>query len=120
MSRLCRSGRTIRDIEKILADHEALVQEADLLRVQKRKALEEAHKYRTSYEQIKTAEEVLGVEQETRRAVERTTELERLLAEMTDYIHAKEMQLETMKEVNQTLQDEIHNLAKANLRKNEV
>ncbi|KAG7344962.1 hypothetical protein IV203_032493 [Nitzschia inconspicua] len=120
ISRLCRNGRTIRDIERIVADHEALVQEADVLRVQKRKALEEAHKYRTSYEQIKSSEQVLCVEEDTLRAVERSAELERLLTEMTDYVHAKEMQLETMKQVNEALQDEIRNLAKANLRKNEV
>ncbi|KAG7370179.1 hypothetical protein IV203_027925 [Nitzschia inconspicua] len=120
ISRLCRNGRTIRDIERIVADHEALVQEAEVLRVQKRKALEEAHKYRTSYEQIKSSEQVLCVEEDTLRAVERSAELERLLTEMTDYVHAKEMQLETMKQVNEALQDEIRNLAKANLQKNEV
>jgi hypothetical protein len=120
ISRLCRNGRTIREIEKTLADHESLVQEAGVLRVQKRKAVEEAHQYRTWYENAKATEEVLGVEEDTRRAVERSAELERLLAEMTDYVHAKEMQLETMRQVNEALQEEIHNLAKANFRKNEV
>jgi hypothetical protein len=120
ISRLCRDGRTIRDIEKLVADHEALVQEAELLRVQKRKALEDAHRYRTSYEQIKASEQVLGVEEDTLRAVERSAELERLLTEMTDYVQAKEMQLETMKQVNEALQEEIHNLAKASRQMNEV
>jgi hypothetical protein len=120
ISRLCRNGHSICTIEKMLADHEALTQEVELLRVQKRKALEDAHKYRTSYEQIKATEQVLGVEQETRQAVERSAELERLLAEMTDYVQAKEMQLDTLKQVNEAMQEEIHNLAKANLRKNEV
>jgi hypothetical protein len=120
ISRLCRDGRTIRDIEKFVADHNAVVQEVDLLRVQKRKALEDAHQYRTLYEQIKASEQVLGVEEDTLRAVERCTELERVLTEMTDYVHAKEMQLETMKQVNEALQQEIHNLAKAHRQKNEV
>ena len=95
-----------------------------MLRVQKRKALEDAHKYRISYEQLKAAEEVaLSIkpdEKETRRLLERTAELERLLAEMTDYVSAKQMQLDTMVEVNQELQKEIHSLAQANLRQDEV
>merc|ERR1712166_1254955 len=109
VARLCRGGRNIRDIEKLIADHESLLQEAELLRVQKRKALEDAHRYRTLYDQVKAVEERSGMEQETRHALERTTELERLLAEMTDYVTAKDMQFDTMKQVNQALQDEIQN-----------
>lgn len=120
ISRLCRNGRSVRDIERILADHEALLHEAETLRVQKRKALEEVHMYRTSYERTRVVDQLGGVEQDTRRALERTAELERLLAEMTDYVQAKEMQMETMKLVNETLQEEIRNLAQANFRKNEV
>ena len=123
VARLCRGGKNIRDIEKSLADHASLLQETELLRAQKRKALEEAHKYRTSYEQAKAAEEVLSLkpdERETRRILERTAELERLLSEMTDYVSAKQMQLDTMKEINEELQREIHSLAQANLRRDEV
>jgi len=123
VTRLCRGGKNIRDIEKILADHESLLQETELLRAQKRKALEEAHKYRISYEQAKAAEEALALnpdERETRRILERTAELERLLAEMTDYVTAKQMQLDTLKEVNEELQREIHSLAQANLRNDEI
>jgi len=123
VARLCRGGKNIRDIEKVLADHEALQQETELLRAQKRKALEDAHKYRISYEQAKAADEVLSLkpdERETRRILERTAELERLLSEMTDYVSAKQMQLDTLKEVNEELQREIHSLAQANLRPDEV
>jgi len=123
VARLCRGGKNIRDIEKVLADHESLLQETELLRAQKRKALEEAHKYRISYEHAKATEEALSLkpdERETRRILERTAELERLLAEMTDYVTAKQMQLDTMKAVNEELQREIHSLAQANLRRDEI
>jgi len=122
VARLCRGGRSMRDIEKVLADHESLLQETELLRAQKRKALEEAQQYRISYEQNKAVQEMSSGmdDRETRRVLERTKELERLLSEMTDYVSAKEMQLDTMKQVNETLQEEIHNLAQANLRSNEV
>jgi hypothetical protein len=120
ISRLCRNGRTIKDIEKTLADHEALRQEVELLRQQKRMALEDAHLYRTSYEQSKVAQKLAGMDYGTHAALERNAELDRLLAEMTEYLNAKEMQLETMRQVNDYLQSEIHSLAKANLNKNEV
>jgi chromosome segregation ATPase len=120
ISRLCRNGRTIKDIEKTLADHEALREEVQLLRQQKRMALEDAHLYRTSYEQSKVAQKLAGMDYETHAALERNAELDRLLAEMTEYLEAKEMQLDTMKLVNEHLQSEIHSLAKANLSKNEV
>lgn len=122
IARLCRAGRSVRDIEKILADHEAVLLEAEVLRAQKRKALEDAHMYRNSYEQARAAEQLGGSaeHQDARRALERTAELERLLSEMTDYLHAKEMQMETMRQVNEALQEEIRNLARANLREDEV
>lgn len=123
VARLCRGGKNIRDIEKVLADHESLLQETELLRAQKRKALEDAHKYRILLEQAKAAEELMLLkpdEKETLRILERTGELERLLSEMTDYVSAKQMQMDTMKEVNEELQKEIHSLAKANLRRDEV
>merc|ERR1712166_1672991 len=62
VARLCRGGRNIRDIEKLIADHESLLQEAELLRIQKRKALEDAHRYRTLYEQGKAVDERSGME----------------------------------------------------------
>ena len=120
ISRLCRNGRSIQEIEKIMSDHESRKQEVALLRQQKRKALEEAHLYRTSYEQSKFATQIAGVDVETHRALERNAELERLLAEMTEYVNAKEMQMETMKQVNEHLQSEIHSLAQASLNKDEV
>ena len=120
VARLCRGGRNINDIDKMLDDHDALLQEMELLRVQKRKALEDAHLYRTSYEQLKAAEEMSIIKQDTWNAFERTAELERLLTEMTEYVTAKDMQLDTIKLVNKTLQEEIHNLAKAHLKSNEV
>jgi hypothetical protein len=120
ISRLCRNGRSIKDIEKTMADHKALLEETETLRKQKRQALEDVHLYRTSYEQSKVAQQLAGVDYDTRKALERNAEMERLLAETTEYLSAKEMQLETMKQVNEHLQTEIHVLARANLDKNEV
>ena len=120
ISKLCRNGRTFTEIERTMANHQSLLQEVEMLRKQKRKALEDAHEYRTRYEQLKVAQEMAGMDNETRAALERNAELERLLAEMTEYVNAKEMQVDTLKQVNEHLQMEIHSLAQANLSKNEV
>ena len=43
-------------------------------------------------------------------ALEQKAELERVVSHLTQYVNAKEMQLETMKAVNQTLTEEIQSL----------
>jgi chromosome segregation ATPase len=120
ISKLCRNGRTIKEIEKMIGDHEARAHEVEELRKQKRKALEDVHMYRTSYEQSKVAQQLAGVDYETRKALERNAEMERLLLDLTEYVTAQEMQVETLKQVNEALQAEIHSLAQASLNKNEV
>lgn len=120
VGRLCRNGRTLRDIEKIVADEEARQMEVSLLKQQKRQALEDLHHYRTAYEQTVVAQKQAGLDVEAVRAVEQKAELERVIADMTEYVNAKEMQLETMKQVNQALSEELHLLARANMSKNDI
>ena len=139
MAKLCRNGRTTKDIEKIIADFDVMQEEVEELRKQKRKALEDVHAYRTSYEQARiTAEQLSSVSaspgrklrgggsssvannQEMRKLMERNVELQRVLDNMTEYVNAKEMQLDTMKQVNEALQAEIHGLAQASFNKNDV
>ncbi|KAL3944620.1 MAG: hypothetical protein SGBAC_001280 [Bacillariaceae sp.] len=120
IARICRNGRSVNEIDKILSNYESLLEEIELLRKQKKKALEDAHQYRMSYEQAKTAQEKSGLDTQTSSVLERNAELERVIAEMTEYVNAKEMQLETMKQVNEHLQQEIHSLAQANFNRNEI
>lgn len=124
MSRVCRQGRTIKDVEKIISDDAARRQEVELLREQKRKALEDLNHYRTAFEQSRAAQRLAGIDHETTKMFERNAELERLLSELTEYVSAKEMQLETFKEVNEALQAEITDLHRSlmskNLGKNDV
>ena len=120
MARVCRNGRTIRQVEKILADDVTRREEVELLRDQKRKALQEFEHCRTSYEQSKAALKLAGMHEDSSKLLERNAELERLLSELTEYLNAKEMQLETLKAVNDALQAEIRELAKANMSKNDI
>jgi chromosome segregation ATPase len=120
MARICRNGRTIREIEKILAEDSSRSQEVDVLREQKRKAADELQKYQILYEQARRVQLMAGVDYDVSKVLERNEELERLLSGLTEYVNAKEMQLETMKLVNDALQSEIRDLAKAHMSKNDV
>jgi hypothetical protein len=43
-----------------------------------------------------------------------------VVADLTEYITAKEMQLGTMRQVNEALADEMKQLARANMDKNDI
>jgi hypothetical protein len=118
IAKVCRHGRTIKEVEKIITDDSARRQEVKLLRDQKRKALEDLEHYRTLYEQCREAQRIAGVDHESTKVYERNAELERLLSELTEYVSAKEMQLETLKAVNDALQAEIRELHRSQMSKN--
>lgn len=118
IGRVCRNGRTIRDVEKIIADDMSRRQEVELLREQKQKALEDLEYYRNSFEQSRNAQMMAGLDHDSAKVLERNAELERLLSELTEYLNAKEMQLETLKQVNTSLQAEIIHSTRASLSRN--
>jgi hypothetical protein len=120
MARICKNGRTLREVEKVLAEEASRRQELEVLREQKKKASDELQKYQILYEQARRVQLMAGIDYDTSSVLERNEELERLLAELTEYVSAKEMQLETLKQVNDALQAEIRDLAKAHMRKNDV
>jgi len=110
MTKICRNGMGIDDIEKLIHNHHLVVTEVNLLKSQKKKALEELKEYRTAYEDAKQVQKQAGIDGETLRALGQRAELERLLTELTEILHAKEMQIETMRHVNKSLSEEIHSL----------
>lgn len=121
MTRICRNGMGIDDIEKLIHNHKVVVTEVNLLKAQKKKALEELKEYRTAYEDARQVQEQAGIDGETLRALGQRAELERVVSELTEILHAKEMQLETMKDVNKSLSEEItYLIAKQGIDSNEV
>jgi DNA repair exonuclease SbcCD ATPase subunit len=120
MARVCKNGRTIREIEKILAEDASRNQEVEVLREQKKRATDELQRYQILYEQARRVQLMAGIDCDVSKVLERNEELERLLSELTEYVSAKEMQLETMKQINDALQAEIRDLAKVNMSKNDV
>jgi len=120
IGRICKNGRTIRHVEKIIVDDAARRDEVNSLREQKHKALEDLQHYRTAFDQSRMAQKMAGMDHDSAKVLERNAELERLLSELTEFLQAKEMQLETYKQVNDALQVEIRDLAKVNMSKNDI
>lgn len=119
MSRICRGG-SIADIEKLMSDHQDLAKEAALLRSQKKKAEEELEESLATHATYVQSQERLGTEGSAIRALQKCTELERLLAHMTEYVNAKETQLESIQAINRALTDELHMVHQKNLHDNDV
>ena len=120
MARVCQHGRSLRDVERILAEEAGRTQEIEVLRDQKKKATEELQRYQILYEQARRVQLLAGLDCDVTKVLERNEELERLLSELTEYVSAKEMQLQTLKDVNDALQGELRELAKAHMNKNDI
>ena len=121
ISRLCRKGRSLQDVQKVLENEESRIVEVEILKSQKKKALDELTEYRIAYQQSLVSQlKSRDMNGSVMKAMEKTLELERVVLELTEYVNAKEMQLDTMMQVNQALTDEVISLAKANMAKNEI
>lgn len=120
MNRICRNGRSVREVEKILADDAARRDEVEVLRGQKRKLTQEMEQLRKAYDESLNIQRLAGLDHDAAKLLERNSELERLLSELTEYLNAKEMQLETMRQVNDALQKELRQLAAASMTSNDV
>ena len=120
MARICRNGMGVADIEQIMLDHETMRMEVSTLRTQKRRALEQLDEIRRAHDDSIQAQMKAGINGEAMRALEQKAVLERVVSELTEYVNAKEMQLETLKEVNKALTDELQAMAKQNIGKNEI
>ena len=121
ISRLCRKGRSLQDVQKVLENEESRIVEVEILKSQKKKALEELTEYRIAYQQSLVSQlKSRDMNGSAMKAIEKTSELERVVLELTEYVNAKEMQLETIMQVNQALTEEVISLAKANMAKNDI
>jgi seryl-tRNA synthetase len=119
MAKICRGGN-IGDVENLINDHHDLTKEVTLLRSQKKKAEEELETSLATHATYVQAQESLRVDGSSIRLAQKCKELERLVSHMTEYISAKETQLESIQAVNRTLTDELHLAHQNNLQPNDV
>jgi len=99
-------------MKSIQRECEELKKEISHLTSEKRRIAEERDESRRLHEQSIKSQVEAGIDEKVVRALERYNELERVVSELTEYVSAKEMQLETIMEVNKALQDEIASLRK--------
>jgi len=120
MSRICRGGRGIADIEKLIQEHQNLTNEVTLLRSQKKKSEDELEESLVVHARYAQAHEKVKAEGEAIRAVQKCDELERLVSHLTEYVDAKETQLQSIQDVNRTLTEELHLAHQKNRGDNDV
>ena len=112
MSRICKNGRGMEDVERMIVDQESMQQEISILRCQKAKALHDLELSRAAYDRLVEAQTMAGLDVDAMRALQQNVELERVVSSLTEHLNAKEMQLSTLMEVNQVLTDEIRLLTR--------
>ncbi len=120
MSRICRNGKGIDDIEKLMNEHEILIGEMVQLRSEKKKAVSVAQQCRAEYEEYVKAQIQSGEDSESVNMVKRNIELERIVTEMTEYLNAKQMQLESVQDANRALTEELHLMAEKYRQQNDI
>ncbi len=107
MSRICRNGRDINDIEKLIHNHQVLTSEIAQVRSEKKKAMDEVERCKKNYSEYVEAQIRVGADNDAVRALQRNIELERVVTEMTEYLNAKQMQLESVQDANRALTEEL-------------
>eukprot|EP00978_Attheya_sp_CCMP212_P033851 scaffold138780_cov50-Attheya_sp.AAC.2 len=105
---MSRVHKTSTEQQQKWLEHEiALNEEISSFRKQKRNALEELEESRSHHILAMQAHHKAGIDGEAVRAVGQRAELEHVVAELTEYVNAQEMQLETMRAVNRALTEEL-------------
>jgi len=105
---MARVHKTSTEQQQKWLEHEiALNEEISSFRKQKRDALEELEESRSHHILAMQAHHNAGIDGEAVRAVGQRAELEHVVAELTEYVNAQEMQLETMRAVNRALTEEL-------------
>ena len=109
MSRICRNGRQINEIEQMIDNMESMQSEIKILKVSKQQALKDLEECRLDYGTLVRTHKMAGGDYNTAKILEQRVELEKVIENLTEYVQAKEMQIETMREVNKSLMDELNN-----------
>ena len=104
LNRVCRNGRSLQDVERILANQDAMSTEISILKDQKSAALRDLEKAQSYCNELIASQSNEGcLDLDAMRALQQKSELERIISSLTETLDAKEMQLNSLKEVNSIL-----------------
>lgn len=108
MSRMRKNEKAARDFEIILKQNEELQEEIAKLRSERRAISDELEATKIAHEVYVESSEQRGTKDvDLMRALQKCVELERVVADLTEYLNAKEMQLETVQSANRELCKEL-------------
>jgi len=116
ISKICRHGLDIKQIEHLVEERAKMQKQIQDLHNEKRYANAEMERVRADYDELleshaasrlreASPQPAIGTE-----SAEHRSELERVISNLTEYVNAKEMQLETVKQVNRSLVQEVEAL----------
>lgn len=120
LAKICRNGREINDIEKVILDNQLLNEEVVTLRSDKKRAMIELEQCKSDYEQYIRAQIQAATDDESVRICLRNLELEKIITGMTEYLDAKQMQLESVQEANRGLTEELRLMAEKTRDQNDI
>lgn len=107
MSRLRKSDVEARNYERSQEDYKRLQDEVISLRSERRAIKDELEATKMAHAAYIQAQQQAGEDIDLIRSLNKCAELERVISDMTEYLHAKEMQLETIQSANRKLCEEI-------------
>jgi chromosome segregation ATPase len=99
ISRLRKSDVEARNYERSQEDYKKLQEEVTSLRSERRAIKDELEATQIAHAAYIQAQQQAGEDTDLIRSLNKCAELERVISDMTEYLHAKEMQLETMQEI---------------------
>ena len=107
MSRLRKSDFEARNYERMQHDYKKLQDEVLSLRSERRAIKDELEATQIAHAAYKEAQKQAGEDTNLIGSLSKCAELERVISDLTEYLHAKEMQLETVQSANRKLSEEI-------------
>mmetsp|Transcript_26284 Transcript_26284/g.37673 ORF Transcript_26284/g.37673 Transcript_26284/m.37673 type:complete len:483 (-) Transcript_26284:55-1503(-) len=122
MSKICRFGLDVKQIERLMAESKEMETRIRELENERRYERAEMERLRVNYDELLESQVYSRQELSSSRhsgptvpavaesSIEHKSDLERVISNLTEYLNAKEYQLETMTQVNRSLMEEVQSL----------
>mgnify|MGYP000294569331 CR=1 FL=1 len=107
---VCGDGRGVQQVRICLDDYDSIKVKNRVLEAELRQARDEVHEYKMGVEEVNEIRRRQGWEGEAERALTVKAELERIVQSLSDQIGDKDLQIDTMRDVNKRLAGEIEEL----------
>ena len=101
LNRICKNGRTMEEVERIISNEESLHTEIKILKSQKAAALRDLEKSQSYCNELIIAQSSEGrLDLDAIHALQQKADYERIIASLMETLSAKDLQLSSLKEAN--------------------